>query len=75
MVTPTKELIMTTILDLLLLLALLFFLFLPITDRRTIIMRLSMIAVIAALFAGSIMMPQSPSLLAHQPQDMAMSSN
>jgi hypothetical protein len=75
MVAPTKELIMTTILDLLLVLALLFFLFLPITDRRTVIMRLSMIAVIAGLFAGSIMMAQGPSLIAYQPQSVAINSN
>ncbi|HEU0149124.1 MAG TPA: hypothetical protein VFR21_19890 [Bradyrhizobium sp.] len=66
---------MTAILDLLLVLALLFFLFLPITGRRTVIMRLSMMAVIAALFAGSITKPQWSSLVGRVPQDMAMSSN
>jgi hypothetical protein len=66
---------MTTILDLTLVLALLFFLLLPITDRRTVIMRLSMMAVIAALFVGSIMTAQAPSLTAHFAQTMAMSSN
>jgi hypothetical protein len=75
MVAPTKELIMTAILDLLLVLALLFFLFLPITDRRTVIMRLSMMAVIAALLAGLIMKPQGSSLIAYQPQSVAINSN
>ena len=69
---------MTAILDLLLVPVLLFFLFLlflPITDRRTVIMRLSMMAVIAALFAGSVMTAHGPSLIAHRLQTVAMSSN
>ena len=66
---------MIYVLDLALLLASLFFLFLPITDRRTVIMRLSMMAVIAALFAGSVMTAQGPSLIAHRLQTVAMSSN
>lgn len=66
---------MTTVLDLLLLLALLFFLFLPITDRRTVMMRLGMMAVLAALFVGSLTTAHGPSLIAHLPQAVAMSSN
>jgi hypothetical protein len=75
MVAPTKELIMTYIIDLMLVLALLFFLFLPITDRRTVMMKLGMMTVIAALFVGSVMRAQGPSLVAHLPQTVAMSSN
>jgi hypothetical protein len=75
MVAPTKELIMIYVLDLMLVLALLFFLFLPITDRRTVMMRLGMMAVIAALMAGSMIRAQGPALIAHLPQAVAMSSN
>jgi hypothetical protein len=48
-----------------------FFLFLPITDRRTVMLKLAMITVIAALFAGSAMTcgPSPPS------QTVAMSGN
>jgi hypothetical protein len=62
---------MTAVLDPMLVLALFFFLFLPITDRRTVMLKLAMITVIAALFAGSAMTcgPSPPS------QTVAMSGN
>ena len=66
---------MTTVLDLILVLALLFFLFLPITDRRTVMMRLGMMAVIAGLLVGSVTRAHGPSLVAHLPQTVAMSGN
>lgn len=40
--------------DLLLILAMLFFLFLPISDRRTVRMRLSMVCVLLAVFSVSV---------------------
>ena len=45
---------MTYILDAALAAALLFFLFLPITDRRTVMMKLGMIAVLAVSFSLSL---------------------
>jgi hypothetical protein len=65
---------MTYVIDLLLVLALLFFLFLPITDRRTVMMRLGMMTVIAALFVGSLTKAHGPSLTADLPQAIAMSN-
>jgi hypothetical protein len=52
---------------------LLFFLFLPITDRRTVMMKLGMMAVIAALFTVSITRAHGPRLFARLPQTFAMS--
>jgi hypothetical protein len=75
MVAPTKELIMTAVLDLMLVLALLFFLFLPISDRRTVIMRLGMMSVIATLFVVSVTGAHGPSQIAQLPQTVAMGSN
>jgi hypothetical protein len=63
---------MTAVLDPMLVLALLFFLFLPITDRRTVMLKLAMITVIAALFAGSAAMTCGPS---PPSQTVAMSGN
>jgi hypothetical protein len=48
------EMEMTYILDAALAAALLFFLFLPITDRRTVMMKLGMIAVLAVSFSLSL---------------------
>ena len=42
------------VVDLLLVLAFLFFLFLPITDRRTVRMKLAMMCALVALFAVSV---------------------
>ena len=63
---------MTAVLDPMLVLALFFFLFLPITDRRTVMLKLAMITVIAALFAGSVAMTCGPS---PPSQTVAMSGN
>jgi hypothetical protein len=63
---------MTAVLDPMLVLALFFFLFLPITDRRTVMLKLAMITVIAALFAGSAAMTCGPS---PPSQTVAMSGN
>jgi len=60
--------------DLMLVAAMLFFLFLPITDRRTVMMKLGMIGVIAALFAVSATRARGPEL-AHLPRSMVVSSN
>jgi hypothetical protein len=48
---------MSYILDLMLALGVLFFLFLPITDRRTVIMKLGMIVATMALLAVSLTSP------------------
>jgi hypothetical protein len=66
---------MYLIADLLLAAAMLFFLFLPITDRRTVMMKIGMIGVIAALFAGSVMNAHGPALSAQLPQSVVISSN
>ena len=42
------------VIDALLVLAMLFFLFLPITDRRTVRMKLAMLCALLALFAVSV---------------------
>lgn len=63
---------MTAVLDPMLVLALFFFLFLPITDRRTVMLKLAMMTVIAALFAGSAAMTCGPS---PPSQTVAMSGN
>ena len=63
------------LIDALLLPVFLFFLFLPITDRRTVMMRLGMMAVIAGLLVGSVTRAHGPSLVAHLPQTVAMSGN
>lgn len=42
------------VVDMLLILAMMFFLFLPITDRRTVRMRLCMLCALLALFSASV---------------------
>ena len=59
---------MFCIFDIFLVLALLFFLFLPITDRKTVMMKLGMMAVIAALFAVSTTNVYSPDVRARTAQ-------
>jgi hypothetical protein len=54
------EMEMTYILDAALAAALLFFLFLPITDRRTVMMKLGMIAVLAVSFSLSLSISRGP---------------
>mgnify|MGYP006920270948 CR=1 FL=1 len=66
---------MSYVIQLLLGLALLFFLFLPITDRRTVMMKLGMMTVIAALFTVSITRAHGPKLIAHLPQTFAMTAH
>ncbi|GLH76725.1 hypothetical protein SSBR45G_16330 [Bradyrhizobium sp. SSBR45G] len=48
---------MSYIFDLVLAAALLFFLFLPITDRRTVMMKLGMVLAIVMLFAVTLAVP------------------
>jgi hypothetical protein len=51
--------------DALLILAMMFFLFLPITDRRTVRMRLCMLCALLAVFSASVARsPVAPALLA-----------
>jgi len=51
--------------DALLILAMMFFLFLPITDRRTVRMRLCMLCALLAVFSVSVVRaPVAPALLA-----------
>ncbi|WFU73245.1 MULTISPECIES: hypothetical protein [unclassified Bradyrhizobium] len=45
---------MLFLIDALLILAMLFFLFLPVSDRRTVRMRLSMLCVLLAVFSVSV---------------------
>jgi len=66
---------MSYIVDLLLVVISLFFLFLPITDRRTVVMKLCMIGAMAALFALSVTNVHGPELFAHLPQAVVISSN
>ena len=66
---------MTAVLDLMLVLALLLFLFLPITDRRTVMMKLAMMTVIATLFAGSVAMTRGSPPTPRLPRAVAMSGN
>jgi len=66
---------MIYVLDLALLLASLFFLFLPITDRRTVVMKLCMMTATAVLFACSALLAAGPAMIGHQPQAVAMSRN
>ena len=66
---------MVYIADLLLVVAMLFFLFLPITDRRTVMMKIGMIGAIAALFAVSVTKAHGPELAAQLPQSVVVSSN
>jgi hypothetical protein len=51
---------MIYVIDALLILAMLFFLFLPITDRMTVRMRLSVFGVLATIFAVSAIRPHVP---------------
>jgi hypothetical protein len=46
--------------DAALILVMLFFLFLPITDRRTVRMRLFVLCALAAVFAASLTWPHAP---------------
>lgn len=48
------------VIDALLVLAMLFFLFLPITDRRTVRMKLAMVCTLLALFAISVTRSHAP---------------
>ena len=66
---------MDYIADLMLAAAMLFFLFLPITDRRTVMMKLGMIGAIAALFAVSVTRAHGPELAARLPQSVVVGSN
>lgn len=66
---------MIYVLDALLALALLFFLFLPITDRRTVLMKLCMMAAITVLFAASLTRGHGPQLVAHLAPPVLASSN
>lgn len=61
--------------DLMLVATMLFFLFLPITDRRTVVMKVGMIGVIAALFVVSVTKIHGPELAAHLPQAVVIGSN
>jgi hypothetical protein len=61
--------------DLMLVAAMLFFVFLPITDRKTVMMKIGMIGVIAALFAVAVTKAHGPELTADLPQSVVISSN
>ncbi|HWZ36796.1 MAG TPA: hypothetical protein VNY08_00660 [Bradyrhizobium sp.] len=50
------------LIDAALILAMLFFLFLPITDRRTVQMRLFVLCALAAIFAASVTWTHAPHL-------------
>jgi len=50
------------LIDALLILAMLFFLFLPISDRRTVRMRLFVLCALASLFAASVTWSHTPQL-------------
>ncbi|MGC2780553.1 MAG: hypothetical protein WA418_33445 [Bradyrhizobium sp.] len=65
---------MVYVLDSVLAAALLFFLFLPITDRRTVAMKLGMMVALAAILSLSLSIPRG-SDLAVQPAGMVLSSN
>jgi len=60
------------ILDLMLALGVLFFLFLPITDRRTVIMKLGMIAATVALLSVSLSSPHDTGPDARSAQAQSM---
>ena len=51
------------VVDALLVLAMLFFLFLPITDRKTVRMKLVMLCALLALFAASVTQTRVPQVL------------
>lgn len=48
------------LIDLLLVLAMMFFLFLPITDRKTVRMKLCVLGVLVALFAAAVTRTHGP---------------
>jgi hypothetical protein len=50
------------IIDALLIVAMLFFIFLPITDRKTVRMKLCVVCAIAAMFAASVTRTAVPNL-------------
>ncbi len=56
-------------------LALLFFLFLPITDRKTVIMKLGMMAIIAVLFTVSVAGSYGPDLRVRTTQALLLNRN
>jgi hypothetical protein len=63
------------LIDGLLILAMLFFLFLPITDRKTVRMKLCALGILAAMFAASVAHPDVPALKAHLPNTLLTRSN
>jgi hypothetical protein len=66
---------MSCILDLGLAAALLFFLFLPITDRRTVVMKLGMMMAVVLLFAAMLAVPQGAVPAAPSAHALLMTGN
>ena len=66
---------MCYIVDLVLAAALLFFLFLPITDRRTVVMRLGMMLAVVILFAVTLAVPRGAGAAAPPARALLLTGN